>query len=403
MLTATRTLAKKGSKSGSSSPNGPMATSPFLTTEFAGLHFGDSTYSSLRSSPEPMILSPLEPHDGFFSQSPVDDYLSDDDIDDPMMKLPPTTSTYNHKSIVLPPTPDPELLRGQLREALALTKQTWEACPLLDAPDTEDAQERRKSLPKTVLSLQGDELIDLATSAIRAAKAYYYTTDVTQLKANAKRSDKEIRQDFLTVLDSLKKMSSNREFDGRVTMAEKESVVSWITSVEELLSSEETEIAEMRLKSREWAEGDWSGREMERNHAFLSYFDPSPTPLPAPPRAGLTGPDEPIEPNPFLESLQTGLRLILIHNSIIRRSKRPFGRIPRYHSEFSVPYRAAENLRYWRKAAEIRWETRLTGVKDVLEVAAGSEAGLRGLEEDVNAWCEKVLAEVRREWGDSAA
>jgi hypothetical protein len=132
---------------------------------------------------------------------------------------------------------------------------------------------------------------------------------------------------------------------------------------------------------------------------FLSYFDSSSEPLP---------PADPIDentvlPTPFLKALQTGLRLITIHNAVVRRSKRPFGQIMTYHTEFSKPYRLADNLRYWKKAAEIRWEVRLTF--DVMSVVNNTQGGWRDFDRDLKIWCSKVLDEVRSDWalGEGAA
>lgn len=378
-----------GSNSGSSSPTG--LTSPgFLTVDFSSLH---DPYTPL--SP---LLSPTgNGDDDFYTTSPIDDYISDEDIDDPMMKLPPTTSTYKQRRHSSPPQPDPELLRGQLREALAITKRAWEASPLLDG---EVASPSDEDLPAAVANLQGAELIELATSAIRAAKAYYYTTDIASA---AGKNDRAIRDDFISVLDSLKKMGQSRPFDGRVTLSEKNSVVAWITSVEAILTSEEAQIAEMRKQSADWANQDWKGKEMERNWKLLSYFDPEGLgSIPAPASMDINAPLDAANPDPFLNALKDGLKLIQIHNALVRRSKRPFGRIPRFHTDFSKPYRPAENLRYWRKAAEIRWEVKVGEWGDVFEVVNGTQEGWEGLRRDVNAWCEKVLSEVRREWADEA-
>lgn len=101
-------------------------------------------------------------------------------------------------------------------------------------------------------------------------------------------------------------------------------------------------------------------------------------------------------PTPFLAALQTGLRLIVIHNAVVRRSKRPFGQIPTYHTEFSKPYRLAENLRYWKKAAEIRFELRLKF--DVMAVVCGTTDGWHSFERDIGIWCKRVLEEVQKDW-----
>ena len=132
----------------------------------------------------------------------------------------------------------------------------------------------------------------------------------------------------------------------------------------------------------------------------MSYFDSSPEKLPEPEQVQ----ESTILPTALLRFLQSGLHLILIHNNVVRRSKRPFGQIPSYHTEFSKPYRMAENLRYWKKAAELRWEVKL--VFDVTGVVNGaSEQVWRDFNTAVELWCEVVLKEVRSDWemGEGAA
>ena len=133
---------------------------------------------------------------------------------------------------------------------------------------------------------------------------------------------------------------------------------------------------------------------------FMSYFDSPTDKLPEPEEIT----EDTNLPTPLLKALQTGLHLILIHNNVVRRSKRPFGQIPQYHTEFSKPYRLAENLRYWKKAAELRWEVKLQF--DVMAVVNGtSQDAWRGFSKAVELWCETVLREVRADWemGEGAA
>lgn len=357
-------------------------------------------------------------------ESPSD--FEDYDFDDSIM-LPPTTSTYNPHTKHVPPTPDPDVLRRKLRESLAVTKSAWEKAGELPkgTQDFDGFQE-----------LQGTELCELGTAAIRAAKTYYYTTDISLLSS---KDDKTLREEFLAVLDVLKRMAQ-RKFDGGATPDERDAVVGWITGVEEALAEEERAIVELRRKGRDWLGGSWDGREygmpcilpsrkeplllsspapqtsfpanasgfllsfsfprcQDRYQLFMAYFDSSETPLP------LHTPIETADslPTPFLAALQTGLRLILIHNAVVRRSKRPFGQIPTFHTEFNKPYRLADNLRYWKKAAEIRFELRLKF--EVMAVVNGTDDGWRAFERDVGLWCKCVLDEVRIDWhmGEGAA
>ncbi|KAH8155098.1 uncharacterized protein LAJ45_00107 [Morchella importuna] len=358
-----------------------------LDTSSASL-LQDSTYSSLRSSPD--ILGPCEQE--FFSESPTESEMLDDFDYDESSMLPPTTSTYNPQTKSIPPTPDPSVLRERLRSALSATRVAWVQSPVV--PQKTGGQESGDNsseieLPPGFNELQGTQLVELATSAIRAAKAYYITTDSSLLLST--KDDKTLREKFLAILDILKSMAQ-RKFEGGVKAEEKDSVVSWIGSVEESLSAEEKAIFDMRKKGREWLEGEWEGREMDRNRLFLSYFDSSTEHLP--PATPST--ETPTLPTPFLLALQSGLRLILIHNAVVRRSKRPFGQIGTYHTEFTKPYRLAENLKFWKKAAEIRWEIRMQF--DVMAVVNGTEDGWRAFDKDIRLWCEKVLEEIRRDW-----
>ena len=215
----------------------------------------DSTYSSLRSSPEP--LTPMEAD--FFSESPseLDDFTFDESI-----MLPPTTSTYNPQTRHIPPTPNPQVLREQLRGALAVTKSAWlQSFAIPGGParkEKVEGEEDLAPLPPGFSELHGNELVELATSAIRAAKAYYYTTDTSLLST---RDDKSLREGFLGILDVLKRLAQ-RKFDGGVKPEERDAVVKWIDCVELSLAAEENAIADMRKKGREWLEGSWEGREM---------------------------------------------------------------------------------------------------------------------------------------------
>lgn len=123
---------------------------------------------------------------------------------------------------------------------------------------SEDEQQALAQLPPGFQELQGNELVELATSAIRAAKAYYYTTDTSLL---SRKDDKSLREEFLVVLDVLRRMAQ-RKFDGGVKPEEEDAVVKWIDNVEVSLAAEEKAISDMRKKGRDWLEGNWKGREM---------------------------------------------------------------------------------------------------------------------------------------------
>ncbi|KAF8455510.1 hypothetical protein BGX38DRAFT_1167194 [Terfezia claveryi] len=375
-------------KGGGLKKKGNTSDNSRLSVDAASL-LQDSTYSSMRSSPD--FLVPFDAEHEFFSESPSEEF----DIDEAFM-LPPTTSTYNLQMKPVPPAPNPDMLRKKLREALTITKRRWEESIPEQIGDASKGGVDEKEIPQGVYDIHCTELTDLATSAVRAARGYYYTTDISLLSS---KDEKTLREEFLFVLDVLKRMVQ-RKFEGGVQIEERDHVIDWIKSVEVSLDEEERDIAEMKRLGRQWLEGDWTGKYAHRNHLFMSYFDSSTEKLPEPeeitPETSL--------PTSFLKTLQTGLHLILIHNNVVRRSKRPFGQIPQYHTEFSKPYRLADNLRYWRKAAELRWEVKLKF--DVMAVVSGTNGeAWREFNTAVELWCETVLKEVRADWemGEGAA
>jgi hypothetical protein len=80
----------------------------------------------------------------------------------------------------------------------------------------------------------------------------------------------------------------------------------------------------------------------------------------------------------------------------VRRSRRRFGAIPAWHTDTQKPYRAADNLRYWLKAAELRWETSLK--VDALAVVYGTEPKVwEQFEDAVRLWCRRVREEISGE------
>jgi hypothetical protein len=99
---------------------------------------------------------------------------------------------------------------------------------------------------------------------------------------------------------------------------------------------------------------------------------------------------------PFWEEMRTGKVLVQLHNAVVARSKRPFGAIPVWHTDTAKPYRCAENLRFWIKAAELRWEVLLE--VDVRGVVAGTEEEKwRGFERGVWEWVGRVRGELAGE------
>ena len=223
----------------------------------------------------------------------------------------------------------------------------------------------------------------------------YYTSHEHPDRLDSIRSEKEIRTELFSVMDVLKQMAT-RVFAGGPREAEYKTMMDWIESIRSMLRKE-LEIEESERKERKswtWQEGDWTGREVERELAFLASLGKDEgEPLPA-----WTPIEEAEElPTPFLASLQNGLRLVKFHNAAVRKSRRRFGAIPTYHTDTQKPYRCADNLRYWAKAAELRWEVLLK--IDALGIVYNNG---REVWEDFDRalwkWCRRVREEVTAGW-----
>ena len=332
---------------------------------------------------------------------------------EPLM-LPPTVSTYSHKVQYIPPPPDSETLRQDLKTALRDSKkavqeaqaqaQNKEALDRRKAENSssdsssEDAENKSSSSLFSQSSrwyeIQGVHMLDVVTLAIRAAKIYYTAHEDPQRLYSIK-SERQIRQELYGVLDVLKRMAS-RNFAGGMKEEELATVQRWVDDIEAFLAREEA-VEEQEKKTRDswrWLEGSWEGRERERERLFLSSFLsdgnlPEWTPVDASNPA----------PTPFVEALQTGLTLVHLHNALLKKSKRQFGDIKAFHTDTAKPYRCAENLRYWIKAAVIRWETKLT--VNVSGVVNGKSEAWPDFDAAVLQWSKVVREELTKEWKEA--
>ena len=347
------------------------------------------------------IMSPVSPSLSAYDfgeslvESPRDENaLMDWDSSEPMM-LPPTVSTYKQNPVYVPPPPDMTVLRRELREALD------EASKHLKELDKEFAHSNPAnsggSGPRSADAagwheIQGLNLLDVTTLAIRAAKNYYTAHEEPQ-RLYAIKAEREIRKELYQVLEVLKRLAI-RNFNNGVQPYEVAQIRQWIEGINDLLDIEE-EKERQELTEREswaWREGDWSGRERERELLFLRSFDNQTVTLPE-----WTEPTENEPQTPFLLSLQNGLRLVYLHNSLVRKSRRHFEEIKQYHTDTAKPYRCADNLRYWVKAAELRWDIKLD--VDVLGIVQGQDLAVwRKFDAAVLRWCQGVREEITSEW-----
>lgn len=372
----------------------------------------DSSYSSMRSSPEVMALGVGE---DVIVGSPIeeeDDYYSGEDEDHSQM-LPPTVSTYNYRPKPIPRPPTLEELKSDLAQALSSASKV-----LAEAKEsrvvTPPSPRRRSesdghSVPESPnqgwYELQGMHILDIITLAIRAAKKYYTAHD-QPTRLSAIKTERQIRTELLSVMDVLKRMAT-RNFAHGMRNEERETMETWVEGVWDMLRREEEMEQREKEERKSWTWLDdslWpspiSEPSIEREYAFLKSMDPDVVTLPeyTPLKVNSISPaqTETFEPSPFLRSLQNGVRLVKLHNVLVQKSKRNFGAIPTFHTDTGKPYRCAENLRFWIKAAELRWEVVLK--VDVMGVVNGSSYQVwEGFENAIWNWTMKVREELSTE------
>ncbi|EKV16226.1 KAR9-domain-containing protein [Penicillium digitatum] len=348
------------------------------------------------------------------NQRHVDEALVEGECEDedPEVMLPPTVSTYSVKTHHIPPPPDLMFLRRQLTAALDKAETNIEAIkngaeppprPIIraslspdDVPETtDDLQTRQVVVPMNKEEAQGMCILDDVTNAIRAAKIYYTTHENPERLASIK-SEREIRSELLDVLEVLKRWAA-RHFASGLRDEERGRIQGWFVSARAMIAREK-ELEDLEAQERQnwdWATGDWRGRERLREESFLRSLLPGGDSLPT---------WEPVEeaasdslPTAFLDRFRDGRALVQLHNLAIKRSKRPFGEITAYHLDIAKPYRQTENLQFWLKAAQLRWELRLD--VDVTGVVQNSgPPAWEKFDTALLAWCKTVREELVRDW-----
>ena len=361
------------------------------------------TEGSFSRIPKKYVMSE---ESGFGDEDSVVDEDSSIDWDDNMM-LPPTVSTYNHKVQYIPPPPDSDTLREDLRKALLEAGKALkdvrppisQSVYLQDSADEEhgcaDANAHETDSSTGWHEIQGLHILDVVTLAIRAAKVYYTTHEHPQRLYTIK-SERQIREEFLTVMDVLKRMAS-RNFAGGTKLEELSVMTKWVEGIDRFIGEEqamESKEADDRGKWQ-WLEGQWSGQERKREQLFMSTFIPD---ADLPEWTPMEGTEN--NPTPFLQALRNGLTLVHLHNAVLKKSKRQFGDIKTFHIDTAKPYRCAENLRYWIKAAEIRWETKLN--VNVTGVVHSKSDAWPDFEAALLQWCRVVREEITNEWKEGS-
>ncbi|KAF4971652.1 hypothetical protein FZEAL_9779 [Fusarium zealandicum] len=357
----------------------------------------DSSYASTGSSPDfdaqgfgtgNLVESPIEEMDDFY----------DDSFSESESMLAPTVSTYHHQEKVVPKPPTTLELKSELEQSLhdarkPLREATERRAGTFKVPDdTPKYPNMPDENTQGWYELQGMRVLDVVTLAIRAAKIYYTAHELPD-RLDSIKPEKQIRADLLAVMEVLRQMAT-RQFKDGMKEDEIKTMDDWIESVFDILRQEQ-EIEDAEVAEREtweWLKGDWTGRELERERAFLMSMDTDAEPLP---EWTLMSPTME-KPTPFLESMQNGVRLIKLHNAAVHKSRRRFGAIPTFHADTQKPYRSADNLRYWAKAAELRFEVMLT--VDALGVVYNTSPQVWvDFEVAILKWCRHVREEIARE------
>ena len=362
----------------------------------------DSSYASMGSSPDGGSNSS---HSGRLVESPVASMMDEEDFDDsfeefePGMLLDPTISTYNPRRVAVPKPPTIEELKVELETTLKDAAQALKevrqqkAGSFVEAPNAPTYPNMPEKNTQGWYEIQGMHILDVVTLAIRAAKMYYTAHDMPD-RLDMIKSERQVRTDLLRVMETLKQMGI-RNFKGGMKDEEIKIMDNWIDSVWDILKQEQA-IATAEKTERDswkWLTGNWAGREYERELLFLTTMDTEAETLPQwTPAASATS-----LPTPFLKSMQDGLRLIKLHNAAVKKSHRRFGAIPTFHADTQKPYRCADNLRYWVKAAELRFEVFLSiDALGIQNSNSGPEVWVK-FEEAILKWCRHVREEFAKE------
>lgn len=340
-----------------------------------------------------------------FVDSPIDDNASMSWEDQEPVMLPPTVSTYKANPVYVPPPPDMSILRRELRESLEEVMKhvrelekgfTDAATRAANGEDDGTALATRPSGDQGWFEIQGLNLLDVTTLAIRAAKNYY-TAHADAQRLYSIKSERQMRRELYDILDVLKRLAM-RNFANGVQLYETTSIKDWVVGIETLLNTEdEKEKAEQEEReSWTWREGDWTGKERERELLFLRSFDASSEALP-----DWTDANDDEVPTAFLSTFQNGLRLVHLHNALVKKSRRNFEEIKQFHTDTAKPYRCADNLRFWAKAAELRWDIKLD--IDVMGVVNGNDAAAwKKFDRAILQWARGVREEIMGEWKEQA-
>ena len=309
--------------------------------------------------------------------------------------LPPTVSTYTQKERQIPRPPDQHMLKKDLVEALENALQALESC---------EQRKDEASEPQTqgFYEIQGLHILDTTTLAIRAARLYYTLHPNASRLAQIK-PDYQVRRDLYAVLEVLKKCAARNFADG-IREDERLAILVWVSDVG-MMIDQEARLEEQERRDREdwhWMnETQWLGRAEERELAFLLFLlqESSATDVP---HHGLAARSTLPKSDfaTFVRTLADGRRLVQMHNAAVDKSKKRFGHIGFFHQDIAKPYRRADNIRFWLKASESRWELKLSlDVLKLVNATRNDESHIWSeFSRAVLGWSTHVRNEVSKDW-----
>jgi hypothetical protein len=230
----------------------------------------------------------------------------------------------------------------------------------------------------------GMDIVEDATATIRLAQRYR-----TQIQHEDWDDEKKLRRHAVDVLVVLRRIAERE--DGQASDDEREIVRTWCRDVKTRVERDDEVRRGIWEQAAPWMDGKWDDEwgspysrllMTERYHLFLVQFDASEPRIPPPSSSD----------DKFVAALRTGTKLCIIHNALTHFSLRPFGLISRFHTDTTVQYRVTDNLRYFAKAAEIRWEVQIEW--DVEEIWRATPAGVDMFKRELGKWCESVIKEM---------
>ena len=300
--------------------------------------------------------------------------------------LPPTVSTYRNGTQYVPPPPSQQVLKRELVEHLEHSLQALEA--------SEKTQKSTESVTQGFYEIEGLQILDTTTLAIRAARQYY-TQHPNPQRLNQIKSDQSIRKELYDVLEVLKQIAG-RNFAGGIRDDERLTMLLWVSEIGMMIDKEAKAEEHERRKRKQWLwvdDSNWTTDPEARTLDFLAFL--------------LQAIEAPVEEthtllgDRFWNTLLDGRKLVSFHNAAIRRSKRQFGYIDKCHDDVSKPYRRAENLRYWLKAAELRFEIKFKTKLDVLATAMPNTPNdeiMQAFQKVVLEWLNGVRVDLTKDW-----